>query len=66
MANSEHIDLLSSNSNTISDIKSNYKNIETTLDIYYPNNPNNLKDVLREIIWRRYRIYKNQLNMLLL
>jgi hypothetical protein len=65
MANSEHIDLLSSTSNTISDIKSNYKNIETTLDIYYPNNPNNLKDVLREIIWRRYRIYKNQLNMLL-
>jgi hypothetical protein len=65
MANSEHIDLLNSNSNTISDIKSNYKNIETTLDIYYPNNPNNLKDVLREIIWRRYRIYKNQLNMLL-
>ena len=68
MANSEHIDLLNSNSNTISDIKRNYKNIETTLDIYYPNNPNNpnnLKDVLREIIWRRYRIYKNQLNMLL-
>jgi hypothetical protein len=68
MANSVHSDLLNSNSNTISDIKSNYKNIETTLAIYYPNNPNNpnnLKDVLREIIWRRYRIYKNQLNMLL-
>jgi hypothetical protein len=59
---------IASKTNTISDIKSNYKNIETTLDIYYPNNPNNpnnLKDVLREIIWRRYRIYKNQLNMLL-
>jgi len=65
MANSEHIDLLNSDSYTISDIKSEFKNIETILDIYYPNNPNNLKDVLREIISRRYKIYKNQLNMLL-
>jgi hypothetical protein len=65
MANSEHIDLLSSNSNTISDCKNQLKNIEMTLDTYYPNNPNNLKDVLREIIWRRYKIYKNQLNILL-
>lgn len=35
-----------------------------TLDIYCLNNPNNLKDVLREIIERRYKIYKNELKLL--
>jgi hypothetical protein len=61
MANSEHMDLLSSTSESISNMKSKLKNIEMILDIDYPNN---LKDVLREIIWRRYKIYKNQLNLL--
>ena len=61
MANSEHMDLLSSTSESISNMKSKLKNIEMILDMDYPNN---LKDVLREIIWRRYKIYKNQLNLL--
>jgi hypothetical protein len=61
MANSEHMDLLNSTSESISNMKSKLKNIEMILDIDYPNN---LKDVLREIIWRRYKIYKNQLKQL--
>jgi hypothetical protein len=61
MVNSEHMDLLSSTSESISEMKNKLKNIETTLEIYYPNK---LKDVLREVIWRRYRIYKNKLRRL--
>jgi len=61
MVNSEHMDLLSSTSESISEMKNKLKNIETTLEIYYPNK---LKDVLREIIWRRYIIYKNKLRRL--
>jgi len=64
MANSEHMDLLSSTSESISNMKSKLKDIEMILDLYYPNNLNNLKDVLREIIWRRYKIYKTQLTRL--
>jgi hypothetical protein len=64
MSNSEHMDLLNSTSESISDMKKKLKNIEMTLDIYCLNNPNNLKNVLREIIFRRYKIYKNELKLL--
>lgn len=64
MSNSEHMNLLNSTSESISDMKNKLKNIEMTLDIYCLNNPNNLKDVLREIIERRYKIYKNELKLL--
>jgi hypothetical protein len=62
MANSEHMDLLSSNSESITDMKNKLKNIETALDIYYPDN---LKKIVRDILWRRYKIYKNEINLFL-
>jgi hypothetical protein len=55
MANSEHMDLLSSTTNSIMNMKNRLINLEKVLD---KQNYNSLKD----IIWRRYRTYKNEIN----
>ena len=59
MAKSDHMDILSSNSGSLADMKKRLKNIDTTLDIFYSNN---LKDILRKILWRRYSIYKREIS----
>ena len=55
MANSEHMDLLSSTTNSIMNMKNRLINLEKVLD---KQNYNSLKD----IISRRYRTYKNEIN----
>jgi hypothetical protein len=59
MANTENMNLLNSTSYSIMNMKNRLTNIEKVLDkqIY-----NNLKD----IISRRYRTYKNEINRYLL
>jgi hypothetical protein len=59
MAKSDHMDILNSNSEFLADMKKRLKNIDTTLDIFYSNN---LKDILRKILWRRYSIYKKEIS----
>jgi hypothetical protein len=59
MANTDHMDILSSNSGSLADMKERLKYIETTLDMSYSNN---LKNILREILWRRYSIYKREIS----
>ena len=59
MAKSDHMDILNSNSEFLADRKKRLKNIDTTLDIFYSNN---LKDILRKILWRRYSIYKREIS----
>ena len=59
MAKSDHMDILSSNSEFLADMKKRLKNIDTTLDMSYSNN---LKNILREILWRRYSIYKREIS----
>ena len=59
MAKSDHMDILNSNSEFLADMKKRLKNIDTTLDIFYSNN---LKDILRKILWRRYSIYKREIS----
>jgi hypothetical protein len=59
MANSDNMDILSSNSGSLVDMKERLKHIETTLDMSYSNN---LKNILREILWRRYSIYKREIS----
>jgi hypothetical protein len=59
MANTDHMDILSSNSGSLADMKERLKHIETTLDMSYSNN---LKNILREILWRRYSIYKREIS----
>jgi hypothetical protein len=62
MANYDHMDILNSTtehtSHTMSDIKNQLSNIESGVDIVYSN-------IIRDVLWRRYRIYKNQINMLI-
>lgn len=55
MANSEHMDLLSSTTISIMNMKNRLINLEKVLD---KQNYNSLKD----IIWRRYRTYKIEIN----
>ena len=59
MAKSDHMDILNSNSEFLADMKKRLKNIDTKLDIFYSNN---LKDILRKILWRRYSIYKREIS----
>jgi hypothetical protein len=59
MAKSDHMDILNSNSEFLADMKKRLKHIETTLDMSYSNN---LKNILREILWRRYSIYKREIS----
>jgi hypothetical protein len=59
MANSDNMDILSRNSGSLVDMKERLKHIETTLDMSYSNN---LKNILREILWRRYSIYKREIS----
>ena len=63
MAKSDHMDILNSNSEFLADMKKRLKNIDTTLDIFYSNN---LKDILRKILWRRYSIYKKEISTYLI
>jgi hypothetical protein len=58
MANSEHMDLLNNTTGSIMDMKNRLNNIEKVLD---RQNYNNLKDIL----WRRYRTYKYEINRFL-
>jgi hypothetical protein len=55
MANSENMDLLNNTTCYIMDMKNRLNNIEKVLD---RQNYNNLKDIL----WRRYRTYKYEIN----
>jgi len=59
MAKSDHMDILNSNSGSLADMKERLKHIETTLDMSYSNN---LKNILRKILWRRYSIYKREIS----
>ena len=63
MAKSDHMDILNSNSEFLADMKKRLKNIDTTLDIFYSNN---LKDILRKILRRRYSIYKKEISTYLI
>jgi len=63
MAKSDHMDILNSNSEFLADMKKRLKNIDTKLDIFYSNN---LKDILRKILWRRYSIYKKEISTYLI
>jgi hypothetical protein len=63
IANFEQTDILnSSDSNasteSITDKRNRLRDIESMVDIVYSN-------ILRDIIWRRYRIYKNQIKKFL-
>jgi hypothetical protein len=60
MANSENMDLLNNTTGSIMDMnmKNRLNNIEKVLD---RQNYNNLKDIL----WRRYRTYKYEINRFL-
>jgi len=60
MANYDHMDILNSTiehtSQPMSNIKNQLRNIESGVDIVYSN-------IIRDVLRRRYRIYKNQINM---
>jgi hypothetical protein len=72
IANFEQTDILDSNDSSdssasnasnastesITDKKNRLRDIESMVDIVYSN-------ILRDIIWRRYRIYKNQIKKFL-
>jgi hypothetical protein len=62
MANYDHMDILNSTtehaSQPMSNIKNQLNNIESGVDIVYSN-------IIRDVLRRRYRIYKNQINMLI-
>jgi len=56
MVNSEHMDILSSTTESIMGMKNRLNNIEKLLD-----EKNN--NYIRDILWRRYRKYKDEINM---
>ena len=63
MANYNRMDILNTTTehttSPMSNIKNKLSNIESEIDIVYSN-------IIRDILRRRYRIYKNQINMLLM